>query len=57
MADQKKICPVMSASPEVRRCVEERCQWWLSPEMGSSGKGDCVIQAIRTTLYLTMQKT
>ncbi|HUU41211.1 MAG TPA: hypothetical protein VMW42_09730 [Desulfatiglandales bacterium] len=50
MADLK-ICPIMSAGPEVRPCVKERCQFWVQHTV-TPPKGGCLFNAIRTALHL-----
>jgi hypothetical protein len=50
MADQK-ICPIISASPEVRLCLKERCQLWIQ-HTTTPPKGNCLFNDIRIALHL-----
>jgi len=51
----RKICPIMSASPEVRPCVKERCQFWVQYDV-TPPKGDCLFNDIRSSLYRISMK-
>jgi hypothetical protein len=55
MAPTEKVCPLMSKGYESMSCFGEKCQWWFK-EDSPQAKGDCVIQAIRTSLYLSATK-
>ena len=55
MAPNKKVCPFMSRIAVKVSCVREECQWWFRQDEPQA-KGDCVIQAIRTSLYLLAMK-
>jgi hypothetical protein len=51
MAPDKKVCPLMSRVAVKVSCAKEECQWWFR-EDSPADKEECVIQAIRTSLYL-----
>ncbi len=43
--EEKKMCPILSDGNNIVLCRQEKCSWWISPEVYSE-EGGCSVRIL-----------